>query len=116
MSLKDTDLSETVFMVMVIACVIGVLVAICSIEKPVVFSEQWIEYELIGYDPPKHFYVDLREVESGLIKRHVYVGKHCSRYKELYVGKRFTLKETKYHYEESDRWSSDIDAYSVCPR
>ena len=95
--------------------IVGVMCMILLQEKPVVHSRQWVTYELVGWKPPKHFRVDLRDTTTGKVHRNVYISKHCSRYKELYVGKKFTLEEVVYHYVEAQKIYTEINARSVCP-
>jgi len=35
-------------------------------------------YELVAYNPPKHFYVSLEDVKTHNVFRRIYVSKHCN--------------------------------------
>lgn len=54
-------------------------------------------YELTDKDEPKHFYVYLKDVETGQVYSHVYVSKHCNSHRETAViGKIYKLKRVTY--------------------
>lgn len=93
------------------------------LEGPEVYSVQQRQYEIVNIKQPKHFRVDLRDVDTNIIHRNVSASKHCNRWREVYTGKRVFLTETTYRYPAYDKWyatrteswSSRINARSVCP-
>lgn len=95
--------------------VAGVALAGCF-ERPVIHEQGYQEFEVVGIDRPKHFRVDLKRVVGGAVYKNVSVSKHCNRWREVYIGQRFKLLETTYHYKESGRFSTHIEARPVCPR
>lgn len=42
-------------------------------------------FELLKVNPPKHFYVDIKDLETGEIKVKVYVSKHCNSWRETAI-------------------------------
>lgn len=49
-------------------------------------------FQLAGVRPPKHFYVDLKDVETGVTDVQVYVSKHCNSWKQTaVVGKMYRI-------------------------
>lgn len=49
-------------------------------------------YEITHVDPPKHVYVDLKDVESGHIHSRVHVSKHFNNWREkLIAGRKLKL-------------------------
>ena len=47
--------------------------------------------------PPKHFYVDLQDVETGVIHKHVYVSKHFNSWKSIDTTE--TLRLTRWQWK-----------------
>lgn len=43
-------------------------------------------YKLLGYNPPKHFYVDMEDVETKQLYNHIYVSKHCNNHANNKLG------------------------------
>lgn len=71
----------------------------CAHEKCQYDKEEWREYELLSLDPPKHFYIYLQDVKTKKIYSHVYVSKHCNNYRNLTIGKVYTLKRVYWTIE-----------------
>lgn len=74
--------------------VIAVLLCGCSCEE----QHDWrlveasrTEYELVAWNPPKHFYVDLKDVNTGEIHRGLYISKHFNAHVNLRKGMRLFL-------------------------
>lgn len=53
-------------------------------------------YEIIDYNPPKRFYVTLKDVDTGEIFYDVYVSKRCYGLPQNLVGTRWEMKAWKY--------------------
>jgi hypothetical protein len=67
-------------------------------EKPYAI-EHGIEirrFYLVKYSPPKHFYVTLKDVETGVVSSDLYVSKHCNRANENKPGDQFNIGVRKY--------------------
>lgn len=58
-------------------------------------------FELVHWNPPKHFYVTLRDVAGGALYEDVYVSKHCNLASNLKHGEEYNLQITTYN------WSND---------
>ena len=75
------------------------------------------EYELVGRTVPKHFYVDLKDTQTGGVRKHVYVSKHCNSHYKLVNGTKYKL--TVNTYERTDakgtttRTSEIVNLYST---
>lgn len=64
------------------------------------------EYEIVGIRPPKHFYLDLKNVKTGEVHKQVYVSKHYNEHRKLSVGMKITITRTLWEYSDgSQRWS-----------
>jgi hypothetical protein len=54
-------------------------------------------FELVAVNPPKHFYVDIKDMVTGRTHRHVYVSKHCNNWvKTAVVGKVYRIVTETY--------------------
>lgn len=60
-------------------------------------------YELLDYDPPKHFYVELRDVKTNQVYQRVYVSKHCNEYRKLEIHGEYNL-QVQVHEQEGKQW------------
>lgn len=47
---------------------------------------------LVTYNPPKHFYVTLKDVETGTVYESQYVSKHCNAHHNLVKGEQYNLQ------------------------
>lgn len=91
-----------------------VLLSSCMAKPKDIDKEEIKDYKLIGYDPPKHFHVDLQDVQTGKIYRHVYVSKHCNNHREFVIGNIYKLKRI-YYTREGTEISQFDDLYeSFC--
>lgn len=61
------------------------------------------KYEVIGIDPPKRFYIDLKNVETGEIFRSIYISKRCSYWQNLKMNSVWTFDELTYHYKDPSK-------------
>lgn len=52
-------------------------------------------FELVSWNPPKHFYVTLEDVESHDVYSSIYVSKHCNN-RQLKVGDEYNISITTY--------------------
>lgn len=64
--------------------------------------------ELVGVDPPKHFYVDLKDQE-GRVYRKVYVSKHFNDWRSLKMGTKITAYRTTKKHRETGEIQYDFD-------
>lgn len=53
--------------------------------------QQLRRYELLGWNPPKHFYVTLKDVSTHQVFASVYVSKHCNASGQLRKGDEFNI-------------------------
>lgn len=58
-------------------------------------------YEILKVNPPKHFYLDLRNVETGEVYTNKYVSQHCNKYRETAIaGKEYTLTVKRRYFTD----------------
>lgn len=54
-------------------------------------AESIERFELIDWNPPKHFYVTFKNVKTGAVHEHTYVSKYCNSHNELKRGEQFNI-------------------------
>lgn len=85
------------------AIVLGL--AACG-EPEVELSRSEQVYEVMAINPPKHFYVDLKNIKTGVVNEHVYISKHCNVWKQLPLHSRWVLTEVE--YQRGDKYYTRI--------
>lgn len=60
-------------------------------------------YEITSINRPKHFYVDIKDVDNGKVYPHQYVSKHCNAWRKLVLGSRWSFQEVIYENNEGVR-------------
>lgn len=68
-------------------------------EKPPVRTNLATElrrYELLSYNPPKHFYVTIEDVKTHSVFKSVYVSKHCNSASKNRIGDEYNIRVTPY--------------------
>lgn len=63
--------------------------------------DQIRRFELIDWNPPKHFYVTFKDVETGYVYEHQYVSKHCNMHRELRRGEQFNMQVQIYAWSNN---------------
>jgi len=53
-------------------------------------------YRLDGWNPPKHFYVELHDLQTGQHHDRIYVSKHCNSHGSLRRGEEYNIQLQKY--------------------
>jgi len=81
---------------------------------PTLHSESRV-FEVTAINPPKRFYVDLKDVETGRRFQSVYVSKRCSNWRKTTIGSTWTLPVTTYTYEDGQQLVH-IQAKGLCQR
>lgn len=71
------------------------------------------QYVLVGINPPKRFYVTLRDIETGRIIKDLYVSKRCSSWKKARIGEVITFNEVTYEDGRGNRTIS-VDVKGFC--
>lgn len=77
-------------------------------------------FQLVGIDPPKHYYVDLKNVKTGQMHEHVYISKHCNGWRtdtQPLIGREFDLTVTRYNNGkgEYEEFNADQLRRTFCP-
>lgn len=75
-------------------------------------SETYKKFELVEIDPPKRFYVTLKDVETGEIFIE-YVSKRCSSYDRNKIGDINTIKVLHYVNEDGETYDEFADIYNI---
>jgi hypothetical protein len=60
----------------------------------IVLKTEIRRYKLLGYNPPKHFYVDLEDVETKQVYNQLYVSKHCNSHANNKLGDLYNISVT----------------------
>jgi hypothetical protein len=53
-------------------------------------------YEIVNINRPKHFRVDIKDVETGRVYKNKGISKHCNHWQKLKVGSRWYFTEVIY--------------------
>lgn len=67
-------------------------------------------FELVDWNPPKHFYVTLKDVKTGVLHENVYVSKHCAAASQLKHGDQLNLQVR--YYTLSNRPDERLSEFS----
>ena len=78
----------------------AVLVSLSGCNHGVEVERKVKEYEVVHINPPKRFYVDLKDVETGVVYKSEYVSKRCSYWKRLELGTKWKFTEITYRNDE----------------
>lgn len=82
-------------------------------ELPKIKSVKLEQYVVTHVDQPKHFWVNLKHLDTGFVFERTARRKHCNKWREMPVGS-VILVET-YHYENGTfAVSSDGAAARIC--
>lgn len=82
----------------------------------VVLSNVSKVYEVININHPKHFTVDLLDVDNGSIYRSVYISKHCSYADNLKLHSRWRFNEVVYENKQGDHYKEIDGVDGLCDR
>lgn len=61
------------------------------------------QYVLVAVNRPKHFYIRLRDIETGRVTSELYVSKHCNSWRKARIGEVLTFNEVTYEYGDGSR-------------
>lgn len=95
--------------------VIGASLTLTGCEKPVSQMQQSANFVVEGVNPPKRFYVDLRNVTTGE-RFNVYVAKRCSNWRKLAIGSVHRMNTEVSVYSDGTKRTYFINKSSLCPR
>lgn len=104
--------------IMKLSILICVFLMSCEIPKEERHNVKYefVECRLDAVNPPKHFYVDLTDIKTGIQYKHVYMSKHCNNWRNLTIGDTVVLKREMW-YNGGNYYSSFFDLYSeLCER
>lgn len=108
---EDLMLSLPLFFMVLVGIVILGCIIYQGYENGsrVVISREYKNYEVVGINPPKHFYLDLKETKTGYVYKHIYVSKHCNNWRKLPLHSVFMFEEVIYKYEKKPDHYVDIN-------
>ena len=73
-----------------------------QVERVKVVTENTIEpYIFVSQTTPKHYYVTIKHVKTGMVYERQYVSKHCNSYSDNKPGTVYNLKVQTWHYEDA---------------
>ena len=72
-------------------------------------------YEITAIDPPKRFYVSVRDVETGEVSEKIYVSKRCSSWQKLEIGSQWTFQEKTYRKDDGTTFTG-VSVSGLCDR
>ena len=81
------------FSTIAVSTAVAMLAACTPAQK---ISEETRAYTLLDYNPPKRFYVDLKDNKTGEVFKNIYVSKRCSNHKNLQIGATYDLTRVTY--------------------
>lgn len=70
-------------------------------------------YQLLDYNPPKHFYVDLKDMETGQVLKDVRVSKHCNNHRRNIKGSYYVIPVRVYKDERGGERREFVNLYDV---
>jgi len=71
-------------------------------------------FKLITWNPPKHFYVTLQNVNTKYIHEYTYVSKHCNSASALVAGEEYNIQMMRYRWSNSPtEYLKFIDLYKT---
>lgn len=81
----------------------------CGLKDKVVDIQDKM-YEVVEIKPPKHFYITLKDVETGEIYKRLYVSKRCSSWKKLEKGSQWAFREFTYEGKKGQYKKVEVDS------
>ncbi len=83
------------------------------VEEPVVVTGTEIRrYRLVSYNPPKHFYVTIKDLQTNQTYESLYVSKHCNNHATNKLGDDYNIQIT--HKKQGQKeWIVFNDLYAV---
>ena len=104
-----------------VVCIVSILIfAVTSIfylvnGKRVILETHLQKYEVIGINPPKHFSLDLKNVNTGEVFEDVFISKRCQYWENLKMNSIVSFEEETYKYEKRDHVQKDVNVnYDFC--
>jgi hypothetical protein len=93
-----------------ITTLFGLTLMACSkqpdLPESKVISIRQERYEIVHVDQPKHFWVNLKHIETGVVFERTARRKHCNRWREFPVGTVIYVRTIRY---ENNTFSVDSD-------
>lgn len=102
---------------------IGVLVAFTFLlsgceqqETAKQVSREYRQYELIHLDPPKHVYIDIKDVKTGVVWKRLYVSKHCNQWRNIPAGSIWGFELVTYQNKDGSAYQKVENYRDICRR
>lgn len=74
-------------------------------------KKEAVQVQIVGINPPKHFYVDLKE--GAVIHRKVYVSKHFNEFRRIRLGTSITAFKTTLKHKETGELRYEFDSSAL---
>lgn len=85
-----------------IAMIAVIVLVGCEPREITIIGEEVREYEILRINPPKHFSVDLLDVQTHALVSDEANRKHCNRWREWSLHQRVMLTTQFYKYKGDD--------------
>lgn len=83
--------------------------------EKVVLETHIQKYEVIGINPPKHFSLELRNVDTGEVFEGVAISKRCQYWENLKMNSIVSFEEETFKYEKRDHKQKEVNVnYDFC--
>lgn len=82
---------------------LAILIGLGGCDQGKVVEVKEKKYLLVGINPPKHFAINLRDIETGRITGELSVSKRCSAWRKARIHEVLAFKEITREYEDSRR-------------
>ena len=84
----------------------------CAPQPKEIIWEKTEQFIIVGINPPKHFYLDLKRVSDGEVFTSVYISKHCGGWRNC-ISEGDTINVTYGKYKRGDYIREELDRQSI---
>ena len=79
-------------------------------------SREYRQYELLYIDPPKHVYIDIKDVKTGIVWKRLYVSKHCNQWRDIPAGSIWGFELVTYQNKDGSFYQTVENYRDICRR
>lgn len=90
-------------------CVTAIILIPIERKEKIYISEAIRSYEVVYIDPPKHFSVDLLDLETHQLFKYESNSKHCNEWRRNKLHEIVRIRTVYYKYKGSDGIYADLD-------
>lgn len=101
-----------------VGLVVGVfLLTGCEQQEPAKeISREYRQYELLYLDPPKHVYIDIKDVKTGVVWKRLFVSKHCNQWRNIPTGSIWGFELVTYQNKDGSVYQKVENYHDICRR